>query len=118
MSSIKKRQSGVSPTRSRGASDGNLAVCVAIAINNDHLDMYGQTKAALVRIDESLSDLGSDKSHILLAVVYIADINKKSEMNRAWEEWVDPTALPVRACQEGKLEGKYQVEIVVTALVK
>jgi enamine deaminase RidA (YjgF/YER057c/UK114 family) len=117
MPSIKKRQPGVSPTRSRGASDGNLVFCVAIAIDNENGDMYGQTKTALARIDDSLSDLGSDKRHILLAVVYIADIKKKDEMNRAWNEWVDPTALPVRACQEGKLEGKYQVEIVVTAAV-
>ena len=110
------RQPGLTPTRSRGASDGNLVVCVAIAVDNDHLDTYGQTKAALARIDESLSFFGTDKSRIMTAVVYLAQVDKKNEMGRAWDEWADRKSPPVRACQEGKLEGKHLVEIVVTAV--
>ena len=51
--------------------------------------MYEQTAKALARIDESLALCGSDKSKILSAIVYIADMKRKGEMNRAWDEWVD-----------------------------
>ncbi len=110
------RQPGIATHRSRGASAGDLVFAVAIAVGNTDKPMYDQTKAALARIDDSLSFFHTDKSRIVTAVVYIADIDQKNEMNRAWEQWVDPTALPMRACQEGKLEDGYLVEIMVTAV--
>jgi enamine deaminase RidA (YjgF/YER057c/UK114 family) len=58
---------------------------------------------------------GSDKSRILSAVVYIADIARKEEMNKAWDEWVDRTQPPMRACLGVALEPPHLVEIVVTA---
>jgi enamine deaminase RidA (YjgF/YER057c/UK114 family) len=49
------------------------------------------------------------------AIVYITDIKRKSEMNRAWDEWVDPKNPPMRACIGVELEPPHIVEIVVTA---
>jgi enamine deaminase RidA (YjgF/YER057c/UK114 family) len=77
--------------------------------------MYQQSVNALARIDESLAQCGSDKSRILSAIVYITDINRKSEMNRAWDEWVDRSNPPMRACIGVDLEPPHIVEIVVTA---
>ena len=53
--------------------DGKEERCYTFDDDPAPINVYGQTKAALVRIDDSLSDLGSDKSHILLAVVYQDD---------------------------------------------
>ena len=48
-------------------------------------------------------------------IVYVADIKRKSEMNRAWDEWADPSNPPMRACIGVELEPPHIVEIVVTA---
>ena len=70
----------------------------------------------LVRIsDKNLEKLGSHKSKILTAVVYVADIRQKPELNRAWDEWADRANPPMRACIGVQLEGKDLVEIIVTA---
>ena len=77
--------------------------------------LYEQTVRALGRIDESLALCGSDKSRILSAIVYVTDIRRKDEMNRAWDEWVDAGNPPMRACIGVDLEPPHIVEIVVTA---
>ena len=59
---------------------------VAVAPDPVTASMYEQTAKALARIDESLTLCGSDKSKILSAFVYVADIKRKSEINRAWDE--------------------------------
>jgi enamine deaminase RidA (YjgF/YER057c/UK114 family) len=58
---------------------------------------------------------GTDKSRILQAIVYIADITRKDEMNKAWNEWVDRANPPMRACLGVDLEPPHLIEIVVTA---
>jgi enamine deaminase RidA (YjgF/YER057c/UK114 family) len=49
----------------------------------------------LARIDESLALCGTDKSKILSAIIYIADVKQKAALNRAWDEWVDPKNPPM-----------------------
>ena len=109
------RFSGLTPTRSRAVVHDGLVYTVAVAPDPVDSSMYEQTTRALARIDESLALCGSDKSKILSAIVYVADINRKSEMNRAWDEWVDPSNPPMRACIGVELEPPHIVEIVVTA---
>jgi enamine deaminase RidA (YjgF/YER057c/UK114 family) len=77
--------------------------------------MYEQARSALKRIDESLAMCGSDKSRILQATVYIHDMKLKSEMDRAWSEWVDLDNPPQRACLGVTLEPPHLVEIVIVA---
>lgn len=52
-----------------------------------------------------------------MVMIYISDIANKSEFNRAWDEWVDRTNLPLRACVGAPLENDDLVELVVTAAV-
>jgi enamine deaminase RidA (YjgF/YER057c/UK114 family) len=77
--------------------------------------LYEQTREALAAIDRTLAEAGSHKSRILRATVYIADMAQKPEMNRAWDEWVDPANPPQRACIGVALEGKDLVEVLITA---
>jgi enamine deaminase RidA (YjgF/YER057c/UK114 family) len=109
------RLPGHTPTRSRAAVHDNLIFMVAVAPDPVPASMYEQSVKALGVIDETLAQCGSDKSKILSAVVYITDIKRKGEMNRAWDEWVDMKNPPMRACIGVDLEPPHIVEIVVTA---
>ena len=50
---------------------------VAVAPDPVTSSMYEQSVKALARIDESLALCGSDKSKILSAIVYIADMKRR-----------------------------------------
>jgi enamine deaminase RidA (YjgF/YER057c/UK114 family) len=106
---------GLTPTRSRAVVHDGLVFTVAVAPDPVTPSLYEQSKKALARIDESLALCGTDKRKILSAIVYIADMKQKGEMNRAWDEWVDSKNPPMRACLGVELEPPHIVEIVVTA---
>jgi len=110
------RFAGLTPTRSRAVVHGDLVFTVAVAPDPVASSMYEQSAKALARIDESLALCGSHKSKILTAIVYIADMKQKNEMNRAWDEWVDTGNPPMRACIGAELEAPHIVEILVTAV--
>ena len=111
-------------TRARGKYRGRNAgtkyngFAWAVATDQtDSPDMYTQTKISLVEIDRVLAELGTDKTRLINATVYITDIALKDQMERAWLEWIgdDPANWPQRACVETGLKGATQVEIVVIA---
>ncbi len=110
-----QRFSGLTPTRSRAVAHDGLVFTVAVTPDPAPSGIYEQTRNALKRIDESLSLCGTDKSRILQAIVYIADIKRKDEMNKAWDEWVDRANPPMRACLGVELEPPHLVEVVITA---
>lgn len=78
-----------------------------------------QTRQMLKRVDERLKLAGSDKSMILAAHVMISDMRHFSDMNGAWDEWVDQQSPPVRACGACDLGSPdMKVEVIITAAVK
>lgn len=81
-------------------------------------DIEGQTRQVLAEIDALLAKVGSDKSRILRAQIYIADMADFAGMNRAWDAWVVAGSAPARATVEARLANPaWKVEIVVTAAV-
>jgi enamine deaminase RidA (YjgF/YER057c/UK114 family) len=77
-----------------------------------------QTKAILAAIDSLLKRAGTDKSRLLTAQIWLADIATFGEMNAVWEAWVDRKNPPARATVEAKLAARqYLVEIMVTAAI-
>ena len=81
-------------------------------------DIETQTREVLAEIDELLAKCGTDKTRILRAQIYLADIADFAGMNRAWEAWVVPGQAPSRATVEARLANPaWKVEIVVTAAV-
>ncbi len=79
-------------------------------------DVKGQTRQILDGIDARLAGVGSDKSKILQAQIWLTDISTWSAMNEVWTAWVDPDNPPARATVEAKLAApQYVVEIMVTA---
>ena len=75
-----------------------------------------QTRAVLAQIERLLREAGSDKSRILSATIWLADMADFAEMNAVWDAWVDGRDAPARATGEAKLAApEYKVEIIVVA---
>ena len=75
-----------------------------------------QTRDILARIDELLSEVGSDKSKLLSATIWLVDMDTFAEMNEVWDAWIDPQNPPARACVESRLAApQFTVEIGVVA---
>ena len=82
-------------------------------------DIAGQTREVLGHIDRLLNEAGSDKSHILMCQIFIADMKYFAGMNAVWNEWVAEEASPPRATVEARLaKPEWLVEMVVTAAQK
>ena len=81
-------------------------------------DVTGQTEEVLAKIDKLLAMVGSDKSKILSAQIFLPDMKDFPGMNVAWEKWVLPGQAPARATIEAKLaNAAYKVEIMCIAAV-
>jgi enamine deaminase RidA (YjgF/YER057c/UK114 family) len=75
-----------------------------------------QTRDVLEQIDHSLAEIGSDRSRVLHAMIWLADMASYDEMNEVWDSWVSPGQAPARACVESKLaDPRYALEIRVIA---
>jgi enamine deaminase RidA (YjgF/YER057c/UK114 family) len=103
-----------SATRSRIVVHNGVLMTVAVSPDKSP-SVYEQSRAALAVLDRHLSEAGTDKSQVLMVMIYLADVGAKAEFNRAWDEWVDREHLPLRACVGVALEGKDLVELVATA---
>ena len=62
-----------------------------------------QTQQVLDKIDSLLAEAGSDKSRILSAQIWLANIGHFSAMNEVWDTWVSEGNAPARACIEARL---------------
>ena len=75
-----------------------------------------QTQAVLAEIEALLIRTGSSKNHMLMAQIWLADMNDFTEMNAVWDAWIADAEAPARATGEAKLASpEYKVEIIVTA---
>jgi enamine deaminase RidA (YjgF/YER057c/UK114 family) len=77
-----------------------------------------QTADILAQIDATLAKVGSDKTKILKANIWITNMATFSQMNEAWDAWVVAGQTPARATVEAKLAGPgLDVEIMVEAAI-
>ena len=78
-----------------------------------------QTMDCLARVEALLMEAGSDRRHILQAIIWLSDMSDFSEMNGVWDDWVPKGHAPARACGEAKLASPdLKVEIIVIAAIK
>lgn len=77
-----------------------------------------QTADILSQIDKVLKQVGSDKTNILKANIWLTDISTFGQMNEAWDAWVVAGKTPARATVESKLAAPgLDVEIMIEAAV-
>jgi len=113
MSSIKRLETG--PRMSQAVIHGGL-VYLAGQVGAPGKGVAEQTRAVLARIDELLAAAGSDKTRILQATIWLADIGDFAAMNSVWDAWVAPGHAPARATGESALATPdYKVEIIIVA---
>ncbi len=78
-----------------------------------------QTRAALAQVAALLAEAGSDKTRLLSATIWLADMADFAEMNAVWDAWIDPANPPARATGEARLAApEYRVEVIVTAALR
>ena len=78
----------------------------------------GQIAQVLSQIDATLVAIGSDRTHLLQVLVYLADMTDAQTLDHLWDDWVPAGHLPVRAMVQAGLAADCRVEMVVTAAVR
>ena len=95
---------------------GNTIYLAGEVPDDGSKDIGGQTAEVLAKIDALLAKVGSDKSKLLSAQIFLPDMKDFAGMNAVWEKWVIPGQTPARATIEAKLANPvYKVEIMCIA---
>lgn len=112
---IQRFQTG--PRMSQAVVHGNTVYLAGqVAAEPIGADVAAQTKQILAAIDQLLATVGSDKTKILSATIYLADIGTFAQMNSVWDTWVPAGHTPARATVQAELATPaYTVEIQVIA---
>lgn len=75
-----------------------------------------QTQTILEQIDTLLAKCGSRRDLILIATIWLANMDDFGEMNTVWDTWFADVTPPARATGEARLATPgHKVEIIVTA---
>ncbi|OSP56017.1 RidA family protein [Pseudoruegeria sp. SK021] len=115
MSTIKRLHPG---PRMSQAVVYNGTVWLAGQVGTPGDDVAAQTKEILANVDKLLEEVGSDKSKILQATIWMASMADFATMNGVWDTWVDPANPPARATGESALATPdHKVEIIIVAAV-
>ena len=107
-----------------GARLSEMAVCngmvwLAGQVPGDATqDIRGQAAQVLAAVDALLARAGTDKSRIVMAQIFLADLADFAGMNEVWDAWVAPGNAPPRATVQARLaKPEWKIEVVVTAAV-
>ena len=115
MSDIKRIETG--PRMSQAVVAGGI-VWLAGQVGQPGAPVADQTRAVLAQVDRLLAEVGSDKTRIVSAQIWLADMADFAAMNAVWDAWVPQGHAPARATGEAKLATPdYKVEVIVTAVL-
>ncbi|MCC6469828.1 MAG: RidA family protein [Alphaproteobacteria bacterium] len=106
---------GVSERYSKATvHDGTVYVAVQYPDRPDP-SPTNQTREVLAKIDWFLAQAGTDKSRLLKATVFVADIADFAAINAVWDAWVVPGSPPARTPVLGPLlrpEVRVAIELI------
>ena len=78
-----------------------------------------QTAAVLQRLEELLVRFGSDKEHVLNALIFVKDISAYPEVSEVWQSWIPAEHAPACTLVEARISQESAwVEITLTAAVR
>jgi enamine deaminase RidA (YjgF/YER057c/UK114 family) len=113
MSDITRHKTG--PRMSQIVTHGDT-IYLAGQVGTENASVTQQTQDCLAQIDTLLAEAGSDKTRILQAIIWLADMSDFADMNAVWDAWVPQGHTPARACGEAKLATPgFNVEFIITA---
>ena len=104
--------------RSRAVVHNGLVYTAGQVPDDMSLDVTGQARQVLAKIDDLLKLAGTDKSRVLTAQVWLRTIDDLAAMNAVWDAWVVQGKTPTRCC--GKVEMNNpdcRIEILVVAAI-
>ena len=94
----------IGPRMSKVVVHGNTVYLAGIVADDPKgKSVREQTTNILTQIEGFLAKAGTDKSKLLSANIWIADMANFAEMNAVWDPWVAPGNTPARATVEAKL---------------
>ena len=94
----------------------NHTIYLSGQVGNSDDDIKAQTLTCLEKIDSLLQEVGSDKSKLLMATVWLKSMSDFAAMNEVWDKWVEGVQPPARACGESALaRPELLVEVTVIA---
>lgn len=94
----------------------NGTVYVSGQVGTPDASVTQQTQDCLAEVDRILAAAGTDKTRLLSAQIWLADMADFAEMNAVWDAWVPQGNTPTRATGESKLAApSYKVEVIVVA---
>jgi enamine deaminase RidA (YjgF/YER057c/UK114 family) len=106
----------VGPRLSEMAVHNGVAYLAGQVPDSLDKDIRGQTAEVLAMVDRLLAEAGSDKTRILMAQIFLADLTDFDGMNAVWDAWVPAGHTPPRATVQALLANPgYRIEVVVTA---
>lgn len=107
----------VGPRMSQVVTHGGLVYLAGqVAEEAEGRSVADQATQVLAKIDRYLAEAGSDRSRILQATIWLADLAAYGEFNAVWDAWIDPQNPPARACLEARLvHASWSVEIMLIA---
>ncbi|MGP3696395.1 RidA family protein [Rhodobacter sp. NSM] len=115
MTEITRYETGA---RMSQAVKANGMVWLAGQVGNPGDSVADQTRTCLAEVDRLLALAGTDKTRIVSAQIWMADMADFAEMNAVWDSWVPQGHCPARATGEAKLAAPdYRVEVIVTAVL-
>jgi enamine deaminase RidA (YjgF/YER057c/UK114 family) len=115
---IKRYRTGKRMSQVVEVPAGTTMLYVAGQISDDRtLDLEGQTRNILAKLDAMLTEAGSDRGRIVSAMIWLSDIRNRHAVNAIWDEWIPEGAAPARACVEARLaEPSDLIEIQIVAV--
>jgi enamine deaminase RidA (YjgF/YER057c/UK114 family) len=111
MSNIERLEIG--PRMSQAViHNGVVYLAGQVALDRPGASVKEQAQNILERTDKLLAAAGTDKTKLLQATIWLADMRTFDDMNSVWESWVANGATPARATVEAKLASPgYAVEM-------
>ncbi len=98
----------------------SLSLSLSITfIKLEESDIRDQTRQALAKVDVLLAQVGSGRSRILEARIWVKDMGQHfAAMNEVWNAWVDPEDKGARYCVEANMaRPTILVEVQVVAAI-
>lgn len=96
----------------------NGLVFMSGMVPNVQGDIQTQTRDVLQQIETMLERVGSDKSKLVDATIYLSSLDDYAGMNSVWDAWLLSDCAPARATVEAKLaNADWKVEIKMIAAI-
>ncbi len=93
-----------------------IAHFVEIAEADPPGDIASQVGRILAQAEKRLAGMGSDKTRILSATIYLTDFANLGKLNEIWDSWFPQGTAPSRSCVKvGLADPALLVEMAFTA---